>query len=312
MLTIGRPFYPPFRYIGEDTSVIETYPSFFVVVAHFVQPASILDDDIPREKQMQIIAAAKTGLEMFLRQEPILKEFLPRGIEKGAALLGIVNNFFSAFAGTSGPHPSLSALRKGVDGFFISLQDEMDRLSTFTVTNKGNLAVKSLVAGASKQYPKSVLELLDAFITGEIDHAGKCLAFELPTACGFHILRAVEISVKAYVHAATGKLLPIKNRNWGEYILQLENAGAHTDLTDVLKILKTKCNPLMHPQDSLEIEEAIGLICICQSVIETLIADVRRHSLELTFKRSLELLPTQRRSELRLRPPPALPRPRFS
>jgi hypothetical protein len=72
----------------------------------------------------------------------------------------------------------------------------------------------------------------------------------------------------------------------------LEQAKVHSDVTDLLKILKTKRNPLMHPQDSLDIDEAIGLICICQAGIETLVADVRRRSLEITFKESLRLLPT--------------------
>jgi len=87
-------------------------------------------------------------------------------------------------------------------------------------------------------------------------------------------------------------LPPIKNRNWGEYILQLGNAGAHTDVTDMLKILKTKRNPLVHPQDNLDVDDGIGLLCICQSAIETLIADIRRRSLEIKFKESLEVIST--------------------
>ena len=204
----------------------------------------------------------------------------------------IVARFFTKFSGVPGPHPSIDVLKGAVDGFFISLQDEMDGLCTFTATNKGNLAVKSLAAGASKQYPKATRELLDDFIIDEVDHAGKCLAFELPTASGFHILRAVEITAKAYVHAATGKLPPIKNRNWGEYIVQLENAGAHSDVIDMLRVLKTKRNPLMHPQDNLEIDDGIALLCICQSAIDTIAADLKRRSLEVKFKESLKVLPT--------------------
>ena len=47
----------------------------------------------------------------------------------------------------------------------------------------------------------------------------------------------------------------------------------------------------MHPQDNLEIDEAISLFCICQAGMEALIADVRSHSLELKFKDSLKQLP---------------------
>jgi hypothetical protein len=78
----------------------------------------------------------------------------------------------------------------------------------------------------------------------------RCLAFELPTSSGFHILRAVEIGIKGYLHAKAGSLPKMNQRNWGEYIRQLELASADSDLIDVLKVLKTKRNPLMHPQDS--------------------------------------------------------------
>jgi hypothetical protein len=260
-----------------------------------MQPASVVDETFPREKQIEIIAGAKQGIGMFLRQDAVMGVMLPASLTKGKGLSTVIDQYFSQWTSPFAPaggYFQLSVLRKSVDGFFTSLRDELDRLPTFTVTNKGNLAIQSLVTGASKQYPRATLEMLDDFIVGEIDHAGKCLAFELPTACGFHILRAVEISAKAYVHAATGKLPGIKNRNWGEYIFQLEQAKVHSDVTDLLKILKTKRNPLMHPQDSLDIDEAIGLICICQAGIETLVADVRRRSLEITFKESLRLLPT--------------------
>jgi len=182
--TLGILFYPPFRFIEQDADVLESYPSFFVVVSHFMQPASILDDTVPQDKQIQIVTGVNQGVVTFLGQEEVLKDFLPRSIEKAKRLQLIVRHFFRAFSGAPGPHPTIDVLKTTVDGFFISLQDEMDQLCTFTATNKGNLAVKSLARGASKQYPKAVRELLDAFIVGEIDHAGKCLAFDSQLLAG--------------------------------------------------------------------------------------------------------------------------------
>ena len=46
--------------------MLESYPSFFVVVAHFMQPATILDDTIPEDKQIQIVTAVSQGLSTFL------------------------------------------------------------------------------------------------------------------------------------------------------------------------------------------------------------------------------------------------------
>jgi hypothetical protein len=266
--------------------VVESYPSFYWVISQFIQPIQAIRDDTSEEMKIEIVTRCKVGLEMFLRESP--EEFLPRSAEKAKAFLQIIDRWTMS----KGTGFDSKLLPKTLHGFSVSLQDELDRLPAFTVTQKGNLSIHSLVRGASNGYPKGVLELIDEFIANEINYSGKCLAFELPTSCGFHILRAVEIGIKAYVHAATGSLPRLNQRNWGEYIRILENAGANTDLIDVLKVLKTKRNPLMHPQDNLEIDEAISLFCICQAGMEALIADVRRRSLETKFKDSLRMLPT--------------------
>ncbi len=273
--------------------MLESYPSYYWVVGRFIHPLRMIRDDLPRSLQMEMIASALQGCEMFLRYDsiPEIHAMLSRSMEKAVVLQRQLRSWAMELSDSSGPPYALGLiedLRTTLDSFSISFQDEWDRVRMFSVTPKGNLSVENLVIGASGGYPKSVLECLDAFIKNEVDHAGKCLAFALPTACGFHILRAVEISAKAYVHAVTGQLPPIKNRNWGEYIFQLEKASAHSDV----RIIKTKRNPLMHPQDDLEIDEAIGLLCICQSAIETLVADVRRKNLEIKFKESLKVLPT--------------------
>jgi hypothetical protein len=290
---LGRPCPAPFRYIGTEVSMLESYPSYFWVIGRFVLPLAKMTDSMSREVQIDLITSAKHGLEMFIRQQP-LRDMLPRSTEKADAFLAIVNGWISIFAGHLPPGSvgDIAVLRRTVEGFAVSFQDELDRIAMFTVTPKGSLDIHRLVAGVSSCYPKEVLEMCDAFITEEIDHAGKCLAFELPTACGFHILRAVETGMKRYVHAATGALPKVNQRNWGEYIRVLNDTSAHPDVIDLLRVLKTKRNPLMHPSDNLEINDAIGLLCLCQAGIETLMADIRRRSMEIKFKESLALLPT--------------------
>ena len=48
----------------------------------------------------------------------------------------------------------------------------------------------------------------------------------------------------------------------------------------------------MHPQDILEIEDAIGIFCICQNVIETLTREIKAKSLDGKFVAALAQLPT--------------------
>lgn len=292
-MMLGMRCPPPFRYIGEQTEMLESYPSYYWVVGRFVHPIRYIANGLPKDLQMQLIAGAINGCDMFLR-EPSIRDTLPRSTEKATVFHEQLIKWGQVIAGTrtSTDLGDISTLKTFLDSFSISFQDELDRLSMFMVTPKGNLDIHRLVNGASSGYPKSVLELIDIFITDEIKFAGKCLAFELPTSCGFHILRAVETAMKGYLHAATGALPPMVNRNWGEYISRLTAAAAHSDVIDVLRVLKTKRNPLMHPTDNLDIDQAISLLCLCQSAIEVLVVDIRRRSLEIKFKESLALLPT--------------------
>jgi hypothetical protein len=114
--TLGIPFYPPFRFVEKDVAMLESYPSFFVVVAHFMQPASILEDTIPEDKQIQIVAGVNQGVITFLGQEEVLKDFLPRSIEKAKRLQITLALFFRKFSRVPGPHPTIDVLKTTVDG----------------------------------------------------------------------------------------------------------------------------------------------------------------------------------------------------
>jgi hypothetical protein len=186
------------------------------------------------------------------------------------------------------------ATKSAVRRFETILNKELNDLPVFCVAEKGNYSLPQLIKGASGGYAAHAQRLMDSFMKREIDAGGKCLAFSLPTASGFHTLRAVEIGIKGLLVAMTGSLPKLSNRNWGEYILQLTNAKAPSDLVDLLRILKTKRNPLMHPQDELEPEDAIGIFCICQNVIETITRDVSAKNLDQKFTEALALLHPER------------------
>jgi hypothetical protein len=57
----------------------------------------------------------------------------------------------------------------------------------------------------------------------DLDEAGKCLAFERPTAAVFHLMRLMEIGLKATARCL-GIPDPIKarERNWGEILRKIE------------------------------------------------------------------------------------------
>jgi hypothetical protein len=282
---------------GERVEHIHAYRYYllgwFVRGLMGIQAGAIITGDL-----IQVVVSAMGALNEFANNEDPAR--LRSSIEGAGSLNDALKNIVDSLLPKQGAMPrqpifsrtEADNVRTAIDHFQSMLEKELGDLPLFCVEHKGNLDLGRLIVGASDGYATKAKLLIDDSIRREIDEAGRCLAFALPTATGFHILRAVEILLKAYVHAVTGSLPKLNNRNWGEYISQMTNAGTSSDVTDLLKILKAKRNPLMHPQDTLDIEDAIGVFCICQNVIETLTSEVSSKSLDVKLKASLAVLPT--------------------
>jgi hypothetical protein len=91
------------------------------------------------------------------------------------------------------------------------------------------------------------------------------------------VLRAVELVVKQYLQAIPGFAKLPSNRNWGEYLKLLRDNNAAKEVTDTLQNIKDNYrNPVMHPEDTLLLKDATSLFALCQGMIETLIADMKK------------------------------------
>lgn len=278
----------------EDGCLVELRPRFFYDMGYHIHALLYMRADLPRDVQHHLLAYASIGLILFT-SDPTRRQLLPKSFRVAEGLkdeLDIWSGLKKDDLGGGRKLSDIPSLHDWVKSFSTTLDNELDDIPTYSMTNKGALAVKHLVAGASSGYPHETKTLLDAAMKLEIDEAGKCLACGLSTACGFHILRSVEIGIKGYLHATMGSLPPMNKRNWGEYISRLQTAGATSDFVDFLKILKTKRNPLMHPQDTLTTTESIDLFNICQAAINALMVEVAGRSMQAKFTASLAILPT--------------------
>ena len=96
-----------------------------------------------------------------------------------------------------------------------------------------------------------------------VSAATRCVAFNLPTAAGFHLHRLNESVLHRYYDAVTEGAPRPSSRNMGEYLAEMKKRGKGDDKTlSALKDLKDlHRNPLVHPEDSLEnIDEALALL----------------------------------------------------
>ena len=155
------------------------------------------------------------------------------------------------------------------------LAAEVQMFDTYHASQKALYSTQDLIERAEIVLPESIRAEVPQETIAEIQNAGKCLAFELPTACGFHVVRATEAVIREYYRTVVGTLPKVKSRNWGSYIKFLRLKGADSKIITVLEQMKdTYRNPIVHPEDVLEMEDAIILFGMAQGVIVSMVKDM--------------------------------------
>src|SRR5690606_32296046 len=74
----------------------------------------------------------------------------------------------------------------------------------------------ALVSSGDDILPPDIKAAVSAETRAEFTSAAKCLAFDLPTACGFHSLRALELVMDDYLASFDVKTAGFKS--WMDYI----------------------------------------------------------------------------------------------
>jgi hypothetical protein len=150
------------------------------------------------------------------------------------------------------------------------LAAELYNLPTYVVTKKGIYTIDGLLDNTEDMFPEPVRTKLNADVIVEIRQSGMCLAFDIPTACGFHILRATELVLhEYYVNCCKpGKL--DKLPNWGAYITELKKS-TDSDVKETIAILQqikdNDRNLIMHPERVLSYDDAFRLFEIAKGAI---------------------------------------------
>jgi hypothetical protein len=164
-------------------------------------------------------------------------------------------------------------VRNAYEKFKVVLLAELGVLHSYFVTQKGGFDTISLLAFGENLFPPDLASKVPEAIF-DAREAGKCLAFELPTACGFHVFRATESVLRKYYSQLTGsKALP-KVRNIGVYLNAMKQRKVGDEkVTFALKqMAELYRNPLIHPDTVLTQEEAIGIFGLARSAIAGMLA----------------------------------------
>jgi hypothetical protein len=132
-----------------------------------------------------------------------------------------------------------SQIRQAAKEFETILAAECNVLDTYYVSKKGAYSTADLVEHAHYQIPPTTRVEISEQTKNDFDQAGKCMAFDLPTAAAFHLLRGTEAVLREYYELlvpGTKKAQP-KMRSWGVYIKLLNAHGAEGQVMSLLTLL---------------------------------------------------------------------------
>jgi hypothetical protein len=99
----------------------------------------------------------------------------------------------------------ITLLKATLSKFENLLEYDLSRFPTFSVERTGIFDSDDLVLNAHKHLSDASLKISDPKVIEDFKAAGRCLAFDLFTACGFHAVRALEAVARAYHKQLTGK-----------------------------------------------------------------------------------------------------------
>lgn len=186
-----------------------------------------------------------------------------------------------------------TTLRRALEIFDSELEHDAREMNIFSVADKGTHSTSKLLDTADLNLAVDVRSRLSNETINDVKAAGRCLAFDTPTASAFHILRAVEPLILQYRNTLIGTTLKPKSRNWGAYIRELAGHGGDPRVIGMLNHIKDFYrNPIMHPEQSLTPDQALSLFHACLSVIVQLDGAIRTLSTPTTSGTSVSPGPT--------------------
>lgn len=164
-------------------------------------------------------------------------------------------------------------IRTLAEQFRLVFVSEISTLPVFIVQPKDNYDVTLLIERGSGLFPANMIAKVpeSAFDAAE---AGRALAFQLPTACGFHTFRAVESVLRRYWDTASGGKTRPEPQTIGKFAADMDaqKIGEVKVLEALKQLAKLHRNPCIHPDVVLTDEEAIGILGMSRSVIAAMLS----------------------------------------
>lgn len=170
-----------------------------------------------------------------------------------------------------------SALSSEITSLRKTLHAEIEGFKAYVVTPK-RLDIQKLLHNVPKLFADARFNKLPPIAQLDFTEAGKCIAFERPTAAAFHLLRGTEDVLRKY-YEITVKQKRITSRMWGPIVIDLRKkrcmASKEALLNNLDNIRNSFRNPTQHPEMIYGMDEVQDLWSLCIDVVNRMSADFK-------------------------------------
>lgn len=174
-------------------------------------------------------------------------------------------------------------LYSSINTFETLLKAELSVADFYFVTAKGCFDTTQLINSGRSLFPD---DLVAKVPKAEVDciGAGRCIAFDLPTAAAFHLHRLNETVLRSYFNAVAPGIQHPESRTIRAYVevmksRKIDNKKVQSALSSLNSLHR---NPVMHPDHSLgNVEEAIALWGSVNACVVHMLKEIQPPPLEL-------------------------------
>ncbi|MEP7245559.1 MAG: hypothetical protein ABI885_18060 [Gammaproteobacteria bacterium] len=242
---------------ARDVEPIDQYPIYELGAAlSLLKESARASEHSSAQTADQIYAVwtAQNQLRRLLSGNPFQIVFSNDAAEN---LLGSVTRMTVLLDGQStssppGPAPEpwqWFQVRSNIDVFEHQFSAELKKMAAYAVPERGIYKIDGLVDNADKHIHHTVIDIVDDFARAELKAAGRCLAFGLCAASGFHSARAVECVLKQFC-ALYLPNLAIGDLTMGQMVSALGDMHTAKEKKDLLP----SANTLRHLKDFTEFD----------------------------------------------------------
>ncbi len=239
--------------------------------------------------QLVAVFDASSHVSRLLKGQPLEISYCRDTAERLKALLDTASEEFrnkeeGAYRAEKALHTwTASQIKSAIEVFEHQFSAEVKKTPVYAVPRRGIFDTERLVETADSHLPDSIRRTIPKFAVSEFRQAGRCLAFGLFSASGFHALRAAECALKQYYAAFLGDAKKdditmgliashLKDRlEAKDTRLPKPNAATLRTIADITSFDR---NPLTHKELELTEDDAAMLFNRAQGMISMMAREI--------------------------------------